>query len=199
MQTLKRQDETRVSITFYLSSLSTANSPAVTKSISLSVPSFVESILLWYCCHLTQMTKTRMVRGIVMAGKSHHCDPTIIDSLPFSLVLVSKNTMLKMACNCECLSAYFPLIWRLDRRTETKVPGRKIIVRAATLEITLFSKCEEGGKKKNQLTHVIMEELSCWVETAILDESRAISRFIRLSAWVARLKKRLIRIPVRFV
>ena len=39
------------------------------------------------------------------------------------------------------------------------------------------------GRWKNQLRHVILEELSCWVETVILDESRAISRSIRLSAW----------------
>jgi hypothetical protein len=30
-------------------------------------------------------------------------------------------------------------------------------------------------------THIIIEELSRWVETAILDESRAISKLVRLS------------------
>jgi len=81
------------------------------------------------------MTKTRIVRGMVMTGKSHHCDPTIRDSLPFSLVLVSKKTILKMACNMswKVLSDYFQSR-KTEKLTETKVPGRKNIVKAATLE-----------------------------------------------------------------
>jgi len=81
------------------------------------------------------MTKIRMVRGIVMARKSHHCDPTIRDSLPFSLVFVSKNTILKMACNVywKAFSADFHST-EINKLTETKVPGRKNIVKAATLD-----------------------------------------------------------------
>jgi hypothetical protein len=92
------------------------------------------------------MKKTRMVRGMVMTGKSHHCDPTIRDSLPFSPVLVSKKTMLKMACNMhwKVIDAHFHYT-KIDKLTETKVPGRKNIVRAATLESLYLANA--GGEK----------------------------------------------------
>jgi hypothetical protein len=94
-----------------------------------------------------------MVRGIVMTGKSHHWDPMIRDSLPFSLVLMSKKTILKMACNMnwKVLSDYFQHR-KIDKLTETKVPGRKNIVKAATLE-SLDSENARGKKYTDARYH----------------------------------------------
>jgi hypothetical protein len=116
-----------------------------------------------------------------MEGKSHHCDPIMRDSLPFSVVLVSKNTMLKMACIAKFSVPKYSNDQKIYRRANRNEGSREKEHREGCHpKISSIQQMRmEGGQ--DIFTYVIMEELSCCVETAILDDSRAISRFVRLS------------------
>lgn len=48
-------------------------------------------------CHKPQITKTRIVSGIAIVGKYHQFDATLSLEFPYSSVMESKKTVLKMA------------------------------------------------------------------------------------------------------
>ena len=106
-----------------------------TNFVRSPMPKLWTSIRLRCRCHETQIAKTNTVSGMVIVGKSHHCRPMVSDSIPFSLVVVLKNTILKRACIHDSFVNLRFKIWLGSVLTETKVPGRKNIVTAAILKI----------------------------------------------------------------
>ena len=121
--------------------------------VRLPIPKFSESTRLRYRCHATQREKTRIVSGMVIAGKSHHCRLTMIDSPPLSLALVSKNTMLNRACRYNSIIHLFVNIASCHvMLTETKVPGWKNMVTTAILNIDVFSWNEDPSKHARRRT-----------------------------------------------
>ena len=122
------------------------------------------------------------------AKKYHTVLETDILSFPSEPVPIEKKDMLKRALGNKVRLMVITFV-EFRVLTDTNVPGRNNIVTAAILPA---SSAYPRLLNKLQNTHVIIDELSLCVSIAIFAVKSAISKFVLLSLWFARLNNKLI-------
>jgi hypothetical protein len=140
-----------------------------------------------------------MVRGMVMAGKNHHCGKRVIVALPSASV--PKSQMMLKTAYAKISNADRSILQIFVERVEgeesddkthrNKCPWKKEH-RHCSHSADLFAYILLLNCRKE--SYVIIDELSLCVSADILVVRFAILKLVRLSAWDANWKYKLMRI-----